>query len=64
MYLGSPTEPTEEKKADQPAGYFESLIIKIINNIQIFIDNVHVRFEDSVSNLESPFASGLLFILL
>ena len=33
----------------QSQGLWESLITKVINNLQITIKNIHVRYEDNVS---------------
>lgn len=32
--------------------------MKVVDNVQIFLDNIHVRYEDDVSNPDSPFAFG------
>lgn len=34
------------------------MAMKVVDNVQIFLDNIHVRYEDDVSNPESPFAFG------
>ncbi|XP_044485071.1 uncharacterized protein LOC123210663 isoform X2 [Mangifera indica] len=39
--------------------WFGSLIATIIGNLKISISNVHIRYEDSVSNPGHPFASGI-----
>jgi len=58
------TNVTDVKKSEnanqENTGYFETLTLKIINNLQIYVDNVHVRYEDSVSNKSEPFALGLM----
>ena len=50
--------PGHEKKKD---GLLSKVQSAIINNFQIKIHNVHVRYEDAVTNLEKPFAVGLMF---
>jgi vacuolar protein sorting-associated protein 13A/C len=35
------------------------LVNKIIDNVQISLKNVHVRYEDNVSNPGHPFAAGV-----
>ncbi|KAJ2642431.1 Vacuolar protein sorting-associated protein 13, partial [Coemansia sp. RSA 1694] len=45
----------EEKKQ---ASFTEQLIAKIVDNLQIVIKNIHVRYEDGVSNPEHLFAVG------
>ena len=31
-------------------GYFSKLIVKIIDNLQITIRDIHVRYEDEITN--------------
>jgi len=38
--------------------FAEKLITQIIKNVQIRIESIHVRYEDSVTNPNSPFAFG------
>lgn len=40
-------------------GFFETLITTVMNNLQIYIKGVHIRFEDSMTNIDSPRAFGL-----
>jgi len=47
----------EEQKKNK--GFTESLITKVIDNLQITIKNIHVRYEDSISNTDHPFSLGL-----
>ena len=39
-------------------GFAESAITKIVDNLQISIQNIHIRYEDSSSNPSHPFAMG------
>ncbi|XP_024958370.1 uncharacterized protein LOC102625672 isoform X2 [Citrus sinensis] len=48
--LGSPSPESS---------WLGSLIATIIGNLKISISNVHIRYEDSVSNSGHPFASGV-----
>lgn len=41
------------------AGYFDRLTQKIINNLEISLKNIHIRFEDSVSFPSTCFAMGV-----
>ncbi|KAH9684016.1 C2 domain-containing protein [Citrus sinensis] len=41
------------------SSWLGSLIATIIGNLKISISNVHIRYEDSVSNSGHPFASGV-----
>jgi vacuolar protein sorting-associated protein 13A/C len=46
----------EEKKSQS---FTDSLVNTIVNNLQISVKNVHVRYEDSISAPGHPFALGL-----
>ncbi|XP_062586525.1 intermembrane lipid transfer protein VPS13C-like, partial [Saccostrea cucullata] len=46
------------KEAEKHPGLFEKIGKYILNNIQIKISNVHIRYEDTVSNPGTPFAAG------
>ncbi|KAG6911962.1 hypothetical protein DXG01_000210 [Tephrocybe rancida] len=43
----------------QSQGLWESLIAKVINNLQITVKNIHVRYEDNLSVPGHPFAAGV-----
>jgi vacuolar protein sorting-associated protein 13A/C len=43
------------KKED---GFMQQLIIKIVNNVQIVINNLHIRYEDQITDPKHPFAVG------
>lgn len=47
----------EEQKKSQ--SFTESLISTIVNNLQITVKNIHVRYEDSISAPGHPFALGV-----
>jgi vacuolar protein sorting-associated protein 13A/C len=49
----------EEKRKKNEDGFLESLKMKIINNLQIFVDGIHIRYEDDQANPEQPFAFGI-----
>ncbi len=34
--------------------------MKVLNNVQIIIENVHFRYEDTEANKDHPFAVGFL----
>ncbi|KAL3882618.1 hypothetical protein ACJMK2_028943 [Sinanodonta woodiana] len=46
--------------ADENPGFFEKVYTYIINNLQVSISNIHVRYEDTVTNPDHPFACGLM----
>ena len=39
---------------------FEGLVVKVVDNMQVFIDNIHIRYEDNVSNPKKPFSFGVI----
>jgi len=47
----------EEQKKSQ--SFTESLVSTIVNNLQITVRNIHVRYEDSISAPGHPFALGV-----
>ena len=46
-------------KAESPPGMLESLGASIVDNLQIQIRGIHIRFEDHDSNPLSPFSFGV-----
>ena len=56
--LQSQVEQSAEQ-IDVSSGYFDKLTQKIINNLEISLKNVHIRFEDSVSFPSTCFAMGV-----
>ncbi|KAI5810307.1 hypothetical protein DFH27DRAFT_185031 [Peziza echinospora] len=47
----------EEEKKNQ--SFTESLTTKIIDNVQVTVKNIHIRYEDAISTPGHPFALGL-----
>ena len=47
----------EEQQKNQ--SFTDSLVTKIVNNLQISVKRIHVRYEDTLSSPEHPFALGL-----
>ncbi|EJD03959.1 vacuolar protein sorting-associated protein vps13 [Fomitiporia mediterranea MF3/22] len=41
------------------AGYFNSIIARIVNNVQVKIKNIHLRYEDKQTVPAHPFAAGI-----
>lgn len=39
--------------------FVSSLVSKIIDNLQVVIKNIHIRFEDKISHAGAPFSLGL-----
>ncbi|KAF9652010.1 vacuolar protein sorting-associated protein 13 [Thelephora ganbajun] len=52
-----PEAATEDSQKSQ--GLIASLITKIVNNLQVTIKNVHIRYEDKLSVPGHPFAAGI-----
>ncbi|KAG0208228.1 hypothetical protein BGX33_006369 [Mortierella sp. NVP41] len=46
----------EEKKN---ATFLNQLITKVVDNLQISINNIHIRYEDKLSDPKHPFSAGL-----
>ncbi|KAH9835542.1 vacuolar protein sorting-associated protein 13 [Rhodofomes roseus] len=44
--------------SQQSEGLISSLIAKIINNLQVSVKNIHIRYEDKMSVPGHPFAAG------
>ncbi|KAH9937704.1 vacuolar protein sorting-associated protein 13 [Fomitopsis serialis] len=44
--------------SQQSEGLISSLITKIINNLQVSVKNIHIRYEDKMSVPGHPFAAG------
>ncbi|RVE50817.1 hypothetical protein evm_004566 [Chilo suppressalis] len=42
-----------------PQNFFENLFTAIVDNLQIYVRNVHIRYEDSISSKDGPLACGL-----
>ncbi|KAF9453814.1 vacuolar protein sorting-associated protein 13 [Macrolepiota fuliginosa MF-IS2] len=47
------------KESPQTQGLWQSLLNKIINNVQVTVKNIHIRYEDKYSVPGHPFAGGL-----
>ena len=48
--------PEEQRKSQS---FTESMTTAIVDNIQVSIKNIHIRYEDAVSTVDHPFALGL-----
>ncbi|KAF4623901.1 hypothetical protein D9613_001806 [Agrocybe pediades] len=49
----------EQADSTQSQGLIQSLIAKVINNVQVTVKNIHIRYEDSMSVPGHPFAAGV-----
>lgn len=48
--------PEEQKKSQS---FTQSLVTKIVDNLQVTVKNIHIRYEDSISAPGHPFALGM-----
>ncbi|XP_019641996.1 PREDICTED: vacuolar protein sorting-associated protein 13A-like [Branchiostoma belcheri] len=55
----SPAQPDDEEEKRKEQTFTEKLTATILNNLQLTIKKIHIRYEDKVSNPSSPFALGL-----
>ncbi|CAH1274208.1 VPS13A [Branchiostoma lanceolatum] len=55
----SPTQPDDEEEKRKEQTFTEKLTATILNNLQLTIMKIHIRYEDRVSNPSSPFALGV-----
>ena len=39
--------------------FVEKLVANVIKNLEVTVTNIHVRFEDSVTNSKKPFSVGV-----
>ena len=49
---------TPQDETTQTQGLLQSLLTKVINNVQVTVKNIHIRYEDSLS------VPGVIGILL
>jgi len=59
MSSKSSDKKNEDTESNTGGGYFSSYTSLIINNLQIYIDRVHIRYEDPISNPANPFVMGI-----
>jgi vacuolar protein sorting-associated protein 13A/C len=52
-------EGMSQEEQQKSQSFTESLVTKIVDNLQITVKNIHVRYEDSISAPGHPFALGL-----
>ena len=53
------TEGMSKEEQAKQQGFAASMTTAIIDNLQVTIKNIHVRYEDSISDPGHPFAAGL-----
>ncbi|KAH8145466.1 uncharacterized protein LAJ45_10436 [Morchella importuna] len=52
------TEGMSDEEQQKNSSFTNSLITKILDNLQITVKNIHIRYEDSISTPGHPFALG------
>ncbi|KAJ7071032.1 vacuolar protein sorting-associated protein 13 [Mycena amicta] len=57
LHMRGQAESTEDTPQSQ--GLIQSLMAKVINNLQITVKNIHIRYEDKFSVPKHPFAAGI-----
>ncbi|KAH9950347.1 vacuolar protein sorting-associated protein 13 [Amylocystis lapponica] len=58
LHMRGQSEVSQDDSA-QSQGLIASLVAKIINNLQVTVRNIHVRYEDKMSVPGHPFAAGV-----
>lgn len=49
----------DQQSSEESDGFLSQLTTKVIDNLQVSIKNIHLRFEDNVSDPGHPFAAGI-----
>ncbi|KAI8912336.1 hypothetical protein DFJ77DRAFT_511881 [Powellomyces hirtus] len=58
MLLNRAKEPHIEGNKDDST-FMAQLVTKIVDNVQISMKNIHIRYEDQISNPKCPFSVGI-----
>lgn len=53
------TEGMSQEEAQKQQSFTASLVTAIVDNVQVSVKNIHIRYEDSISDPGHPFASGI-----
>ncbi|KAF8846387.1 vacuolar protein sorting-associated protein 13 [Paxillus ammoniavirescens] len=59
LHMRGEAEVSAVDASPQSQGLWASLTAKIINNLQVTVKNIHVRYEDKISVPGHPFAAGI-----
>ncbi|XP_053322855.1 intermembrane lipid transfer protein VPS13A isoform X2 [Spea bombifrons] len=49
----------EKQKEEKQDTFVEKLVTQVIKNLQVKISNIHIRYEDDITNPESPLSFGV-----
>jgi len=47
------------KDAEEKDSFAEKLFTNVVKNLELTISNIHVRYEDNVTNPGRPFSAGV-----
>ncbi|KAI8333584.1 hypothetical protein BC941DRAFT_504565 [Chlamydoabsidia padenii] len=50
---------TMENDKSNKGGFVNQLTTKVIDNLQVSLENIHIRYEDTISCPDHPFAAGI-----
>lgn len=53
------TEGMSKEDQQKQQSFVASLTTAVVDNLQVFVKNVHIRYEDTISHPGHPFAAGL-----
>ncbi|KAG8683870.1 hypothetical protein FRC09_015757, partial [Ceratobasidium sp. 395] len=56
---GQAADLADKNSSQQQQGLIESMTTRIINNVQVTVKNIHIRYEDSISAPGHPFSAGI-----
>lgn len=48
-----------EEDSQKTESFISSLVTRIVDNVQVTVRNIHIRYEDCLSNPEHPFSMGI-----
>lgn len=57
--LALPADKPGDENSQKTESFLSSLITRIVDNVQVTVRNIHVRYEDALSNPACPFAVGI-----
>ncbi|KAG8519832.1 Vacuolar protein sorting-associated protein 13A, partial [Galemys pyrenaicus] len=49
----------DKQQAEKPDTFTEKLVTQIIKNLQVKISNIHIRYEDDITNRDNPLSFGI-----
>ena len=59
MELAMQMMSLDSTKSGEDTSYFQRLTAKIVDNLEVELRNVHLRYEDTITIPDSPFACGV-----